>query len=138
MRLHRDHNHLSWVTEARILEAVREAKGEGPHSSSTSQEAGHGRETERVLADMGWLSELPRTHTERCRGSHYRRREGLPVFLRKEGSKPGGPEFTAESCDRAGRLRSSRFPASLIGEAAGSRVRGQPRSGMRRRGAQRE
>jgi hypothetical protein len=88
VRLHRDHNHLSWVTEARILEAVREAKGEGPHSSSTSQEAGHGRETERVLADMGWLSELPRTHTERCRGSHYRRREGLPVFLRKEGSKP--------------------------------------------------
>jgi ParB family chromosome partitioning protein len=55
-------NYLGRVTKGRILEAVREAKGEQPAQLIDHLKKGEmAKEAERLLADTGWLPEVLRT-----------------------------------------------------------------------------
>jgi ParB family chromosome partitioning protein len=76
------------VTKARILEAVREAKGDGAAQLIDHlKKPDMAREAERLLAGTGWLPEPLRTpdadlEPEGCAGS---KTDDLPAFL-TEGS----------------------------------------------------
>ena len=90
---------LGRVTKARILEAVREAKGE-----ASAQLIDHlkkpdmAREAERLLADAGWLPEPMRTPTVAVPTAPEIATQGhsLPDFLADGGddSKPPEPHVT--------------------------------------------
>jgi ParB family chromosome partitioning protein len=92
-------NYLGRVPKARILEAVREAKGE-----SSAQLIDHlkkpdmAKEAERLLAGAGWLPEPLRTPDESAAQGHDGAgTEPLPAFLADEGDDaedqaPSDPE----------------------------------------------
>jgi ParB family chromosome partitioning protein len=86
-------NYLGRVTKARILEAVREAKGEG-----ASQLIDHlkkpdmAREAERMLADTGWLPEPLRTPRDAATAGTADDASELPAFLAEDGSMPCEPD----------------------------------------------
>ena len=96
-------SYLGRVTKARILEAVREAKGE-----ASAQLIDHlkkqemAREAERLLAGSGWLPEPLRTPAPESAAPSAAlgaRAEDLPAFLAAEGeeqSAPGAEVVTAD------------------------------------------
>ena len=88
-------NYFGRVTKPRILEAVREAKGE-----ETAQLIDHlkkpdmAKEAERLLADSGWLPEplrLPALDDDVTSGANSGESETLPAFLADEEEVDGEP-----------------------------------------------
>ncbi|MCZ4288429.1 ParB/RepB/Spo0J family partition protein [Hoeflea alexandrii] len=88
-------NYFGRVTKPRILEAVREAKGE-----ETAQLIDHlkkpdmAKEAERLLADSGWLPEplrLPALDDDVTSGANSGESEPLPAFLADEEEINGEP-----------------------------------------------
>lgn len=88
-------NYFGRVTKPRILEAVREAKGE-----ETAQLIDHlkkpdmAKEAERLLADSGWLPEplrLPALGDDVTSGANSGESETLPAFLADEEEGDGEP-----------------------------------------------
>ncbi|MCP3055763.1 ParB/RepB/Spo0J family partition protein [Aurantimonas marianensis] len=88
-------NYFGRVTKPRILEAVREAKGE-----ETAQLIDHlkkpdmAKEAERLLADSGWLPEplrLPALDDDVTSGANSSESETLPAFLADEEEVDGEP-----------------------------------------------
>jgi ParB family chromosome partitioning protein len=75
--------YLGRVTKARILEAVREAKGEqAAHLIEDLKKADMAREAERLLDGTGWLPEPLRLRVAEASGSHDTGDpEALPAFL---------------------------------------------------------
>jgi ParB family chromosome partitioning protein len=75
--------YLGRVTKARILEAVREAKGEqAAHLFEDLKKADRAREAERLLDGTGWLPEPLRLRVAEASGSHDTGDpEALPAFL---------------------------------------------------------
>ena len=88
-------NYLGRVTKARILEAVREAKGD-----ASTQLIDHlkkpdmAREAERLLAGTGWLPEPLRTQAAGSEGDVTPDGEAmdLPTFL--AGNESGDPDLS--------------------------------------------
>jgi len=88
-------NYLGRVTKARILEAVREAKGD-----ASTQLIDHlkkpdmAREAERLLAGTGWLPEPLRTQAAGSEGDVAPDGEAmdLPTFL--AGNESGDPDLS--------------------------------------------
>ena len=87
-----DDNYLGRVSKARILEAVREAKGE-----ASAQLMEHlkkpemAKEAERMLADTGWLPEpLRAAEPEVAAAESQTGADSLPAFL------SGGEDGSAE------------------------------------------
>ena len=78
-------NYLGRVTKPRILEAVREAKGEqSAQLIDHLKKADMAKEAERLLEGTGWLPEPLRTSdagAARCDGERRRTVEALPAFL---------------------------------------------------------
>jgi ParB family transcriptional regulator, chromosome partitioning protein len=92
-------NYLGRVSKARILEAVREAKGE-----ASAQLIDHlkkpdmAKEAERLLADMSWLPEPLRTAEAQAAevdAEPATQPDSLPAFLAEDDD--GGPEDLASS-----------------------------------------
>ena len=88
-------NYLGRVTKARILEAVREAKGEASvQLIDHLKKPDMAKEAERLLAGCGWLPEplrMPEAEAEANRARS--RRRGLPAFLADdEADDPPSPE----------------------------------------------
>ena len=85
-------NYLGRVSKARILEAVREAKGEASAQLIDHlKKADMAKEAERLLADTGWLAEPLRTadvHVTEA-GSETGA-DSLPAFLADD--EDGGAE----------------------------------------------
>ena len=88
-------NYFGRVTKPRILDAVREAKGE-----ETAQLIDHlkkpdmAKEAERLLADSGWLPEplrLPALDDDVTSGATSGESETLPAFLADEGEGDDEP-----------------------------------------------
>ena len=88
-------NYFGRVTKPRILDAVREAKGE-----ETAQLINHlkkpdmAKEAERLLADSGWLPEplrLPALDDDVSSGANSGESETLPAFLADEEEVDGEP-----------------------------------------------
>lgn len=88
-------NYFGRVTKPRILDAVREAKGE-----ETAQLIDHlkkpdmAKEAERLLADSGWLPEplrLPALDDDVSSGANSGESETLPAFLADEEEVDGEP-----------------------------------------------
>ena len=88
-------NYFGRVTKPRILDAVREAKGE-----ETAQLIDHlkkpdmAKEAERLLADSGWLPEplrLPGLDDDVASGANSGESETLPAFLADEEDVDDGP-----------------------------------------------
>jgi ParB family chromosome partitioning protein len=90
-------NYLGRVTKARILEAVREAKGE-----ASAQLIDHlkkpdmAKEAERLLAGTGWLPEplrAPGAAVPEMEAPTDAEAESLPAFLAEDGDdEPASPE----------------------------------------------
>jgi ParB family chromosome partitioning protein len=84
-------NYLGRVPKARILEAVREAKGE--HAAQLIdhlKKQDMAREAERLLADADWLPEalrMPEPHTEEG-GASALDAAALPAFLEADANDP--------------------------------------------------
>ncbi len=75
-------NYLGRVTKARILEAVREAKGEGPAQLIGDLKKDEmAKEAERLLENSGWLPEPLRVGEDRAASEPE---EALPAFLSNE------------------------------------------------------
>ncbi|MGX1350917.1 ParB family chromosome partitioning protein [Bradyrhizobium elkanii] len=87
-------NYLGRVTKPRILEAVREARGESSaqlidHLKKTEM----AREAERLLEGSGWLPELLRLVDATASPVEQEGEAGsLPEFLANEGQEEGGDE----------------------------------------------
>jgi ParB family chromosome partitioning protein len=91
-------NYLGRVPKARILEAVREAKGD-----ASAQLIDHlkkpdmAKEAERLLADTGWLPEPLRTPDAQADVAEGEAgAEPLPAFLADDGDDASGEETTAD------------------------------------------
>ena len=89
-------NYLGRVTKARILEAVREAKGE-----ASAQLIDHlkkpdmAKEAERLLAGIGWLPEplrIPGDAVSETEVATDADAESLPAFLAEDGDEPESSE----------------------------------------------
>jgi ParB family transcriptional regulator, chromosome partitioning protein len=75
-------NYLGRVTKPRILEAVREVKGEQSVQLIDHLKKGDmAREAERLLEGTGWLPELLRLDEVGAVGEPAADREALPEFL---------------------------------------------------------
>jgi ParB family transcriptional regulator, chromosome partitioning protein len=91
-------NYLGRVPKARILEAVREAKGD-----ASAQLIGHlkkpdmAREAERLLDGAGWLPEALRTpDAQAVTVEGEAGAEALPAFLADDGDDASGEEMAAD------------------------------------------
>jgi ParB family transcriptional regulator, chromosome partitioning protein len=91
-------NYLGRVPKARILEAVREAKGD-----ASAQLIGHlkkpdmAREAERLLDGAGWLPEPLRTpDAQAVMAEGEAAAEPLPAFLADDGDDASGEEMAAD------------------------------------------
>jgi ParB family chromosome partitioning protein len=82
-------NYLGRVTKARILDAVREGKGEAAAELIAHlKKADMAAEAERLLADTGWTPEPLRLAGARDEGTATAL-EALPAFLAEEGESAG-------------------------------------------------
>jgi ParB family chromosome partitioning protein len=83
-------NYLGRVTKPRILEAVREAKGEPSVQLIDHLKKGDmAREAERLLEGTGWLPEpLRLAETEPVTGAATSEAEALPEFLAEDDEVP--------------------------------------------------
>ena len=91
-------NYLGRVPKARILEAVREAKGD-----ASAQLIGHlkkpdmAREAERILDGTGWLPEPLRTpDAQAVVAEDEAGADALPAFLADDGDDASGEEMAAD------------------------------------------
>ncbi len=98
-------NYLGRLTKGRILEAVREAKGEQAAQLIDHLKKGAmAKEAERLLADTGWVPEPLRTPgLDDRRGNAEPAAEGsepeaLPAFLAEEEDEAGGANLDPEPC----------------------------------------
>jgi len=91
-------NYLGRVSKARILEAVREAKGEASAQLIDHlKKADMAKEAERLLADTGWLAEPLRTadvHVAKADAGSETGADSLPAFL-ADGEDGAAEEPTA-------------------------------------------
>jgi ParB family chromosome partitioning protein len=82
-------NYLSRVTKTRILDAVREAKGEHTALIAHLKKGDMAREAERLLSGSGWLPELLRHHPIDLPAAPVGQdEEALPDFLDGAGTEP--------------------------------------------------
>jgi ParB family chromosome partitioning protein len=95
-------NYLGRVSKARILEAVREAKGEASAQLIDHlKKADMAKEAERLLADTGWLPEPLRTGDAQVAGvdgEPEAQGDSLPAFL-AEGEDGGAEDSTSSDSD---------------------------------------
>ena len=93
-------NYLGRVPKARILEAVREAKGEqSAQLIDHLKKAGMAREAERLLGGTGWLPEPLRTPDVQAAEADGEGAAGatiLPAFLADDGNDESGEEMAAD------------------------------------------
>jgi ParB family transcriptional regulator, chromosome partitioning protein len=90
-------NYLGRVTKARILEAVREGKGEAPAQLIDHlKKPDMAKEAERLLAGTGWLPEplrTPAAETTAAENAAVTDAASLPAFLSEQGDgQPVSPE----------------------------------------------
>jgi ParB family chromosome partitioning protein len=89
-------NYLGRVTKPRILEAVREAKGEAAAQLIDHLKKGDmAKEAERLLEGTGWLPEPLRGAFEEPVGEEAAPVEQLPDFLAGDGGEPAEDPVTA-------------------------------------------
>jgi ParB family transcriptional regulator, chromosome partitioning protein len=90
-------NYLGRVTKARILEAVREAKGDASAQLIDHlKKPGMAKEAERLLSDTGWLPEpLRLPDPEIAAPANDDMPESLPAFLGEDGGEPAASDDLA-------------------------------------------
>ena len=90
-------NYLGRVPKARILEAVREAKGDASaHLIDHLKKPDMAKEAERLLDGAGWLPEPLRTPDAQAVVAEGEAAEPLPAFLADDGVDASAEETTAD------------------------------------------
>jgi ParB family chromosome partitioning protein len=99
-------NYLGRVSKARILEAVREAKGQASAQLIDHlKKADMAKEAERLLADTGWLPEPLRARGAQAAqvdGEPEAEGDSLPAFL-AAGEESGTEDSTSSDSDEPSR-----------------------------------
>ena len=109
-------NYFNRVTKGRILEAVREAKGEDTARLLEGlKKSEMAREAERLMADSGWLPELLRTPGLSAEGATAPAGTAEPDEA-TAAEEVALPAFLGDAAEEAGSERSEPLPPFLDGE----------------------